>query len=575
MSMPFMVPIALRRGDSVAERAELDSARATSTLTASHAHRRRRSRHPVERAVLLLLSFAAFLACGWHLAHAGVIPGDSLSRTLSAADAVTGRDPHPEAIGFVWPPFPTLFEILPVAVLRLRDMVSIGLAGVVVSAGLMAGAVGAVRTWLEECGVGRFARIGLTIAFAASPMILLYGSNGMSEAGMLCFLVLAAIRIARWLDRDSTQDIVVASLWLGMAYLTRYEVAASIVAVVGLVALVTYRRESGSRRVRRRVAVTAAAVVGLPAVFAALLWALLSWAVIGQPFAQFTSEYGNSAIVRSTLAHSGAGPAADPGGRLLLLGEQVAVFGGLAIVSIVLLLWFTRRGWSRVLAALSVMVPPVLFQAIAAATGTTFGFARFTISMIPLGTMLLGVVIADVRTTNRLVVGSAALLACALALGASLPSLDVLRRGSLGTRDDDTPAMTAMPGPYRSTMRHQRVTPLDAGREVAAAIERLSPRPGSVLVDTSWAFPIVISASDRRIYVTPPDRDFMQVLSDPQTFHVKYVLVSSPSTVSYDSVRATFNGFYETGSGIAKLVEEWHYPSMRLRLYRVDKAVAR
>jgi hypothetical protein len=360
-----------------------------------------------------------------------------------------------------------------------------------------------------------------------------------------------------------------------MAYLTRYEVAASIVAVVALVAILTYRSESGTRRARRRIAVTAAAVVGLPAVFAAFLWALLSWAVIGQPFAQFTSQYGNSAIVRSATAQAGGAAIADSGGRLLLLGEQVAVFGALAIASLVAALWWTRRGWPRVIAALVVLVPPVIFQAVAAASGTTFGFARFAISMIPLGTMLLGVVVADLRTGNRLLVGIATLLACCVAVGASLPSLEVLRRGALGTDNGDAIAMSAMPVPYHSAVYRPKGSPLESGREVARAVERLSPRPGSVLVDTSWAFPIVLSAIDRRIFVTPPDRDFMQVLSDPYTFGAKYVLVSSPSTVTYDSVRATFNGFYETGSGIAKLVEGWHYPSMQLRLYRVDKAVAR
>jgi hypothetical protein len=574
MSTSFVAPIAFRRGDARAEHAAVESS-TSSTLSASHAHRRRRSRHPIERATLLVLSFAAFLVCGWHLARAGVLPGDALSRTLSAADAVTGRDAHPEAIGFVWPPFPTLFEVVPIALIRVRDIVSIGLAGTMVTAALMAGTVGAVRAWLEECGVGRLARVGLTIAFAASPLILLYGSNGMSEAGMLCFLVLAAIRLARWLERDSIQDLVVASLWLGMAYLTRYEVAGSILAVVALVALVTYRHESGSRRDRRRVAVTAAAVVGLPAVFAAFLWALLSWAVIGQPFAQFTSDYGNSAIVRSATAQAGGSSIADSGGRLLLLGEQVAVFGALAIASFVVLLWWTRRGWSRVVVAVFVMVPPVLFQAVAAATGSTFGFARFTISLIPLGTMLLGVVVADLRTTNRPMVGLAALLACSLAVGASLPALEVLHRGALGTASNDALAMASMPRPYRSAVHLPAVTPLESGREVARVVERLSPAPGSVLVDTAWAFPIVISASDRRTFVTPPDRDFMQVLADPYTFGVRYVLVSSPSTVAYDAVRATFNGFYDTGSGIATLVKQWRYPSMRLRLYRVDKAVSR
>ncbi len=311
-----------------------------------------------------------------------------------------------------------------------------GLAGVVVSAALMAGTVGAVRTWLEECGLGRALRLGLVVAFVANPMILLYGSNGMSEAGMLCFLVLAAIRLARWYESDSTPDLVATSLWLGLAYLTRYEVAGSIAVVIGLVAFVTYRREAGTRHLRRRVATTAAVVVGLPAVFAALLWALLSWAVVGEPFAQFTSDYGNSAIVKSATEKAGGAALTDAGGRLLLLGQQILVFGGLALVAGAFLLWWGRRGGRRVTVAVAVLLPPVAFQAVAAATGTTFGFGRFTISLVPLGIMLLGVALAGIAPRRVGAAAAVALVGFAVAVAAVVPALVVMRKGELGTTDD-------------------------------------------------------------------------------------------------------------------------------------------
>jgi hypothetical protein len=523
--------------------------------------------------IVVAASFAAFLICGWHLANAGVLPGDSLSRTLNAASAVSGRDPHLEAIGFVWPPFPTLFETAVIALGRARELVTLGLAGVFVSAALMAGAVAALRTWLEECGLDRVARLGLTVAFAASPIILLYGANGMSEAGELCFLVMAAIRLARWYDTDATQDLIATSLWLGMAYLTRYEVAGTIVAVVALVWLVAYRRESGARPHRRAVARTAAIVIGLPAIFAACLWALLSWAVIGQPFAQFTSDYGNSAIVHA-VERAGASNLSDAAGRLRLLGEQVAVFGVLAIVAGVFMLWWGRRGWNRVVVAVVVMMPPVLFQAAAAATGTTFGFARFVISLVPLGVMLLGVGLGNLeprRVVGRLVV---ALVAAGVVVGSAVPSLLAMRKASLGT-DEEAIAMSTLPGVYHSRIHQHGLTELEAGRDVARAVERLSPRPGSVVVDSAWAFPIVLEATDRRVFITTSDRDFMQVLADPYTFGARYLLVSHPSTVAHDEVRSTFPGVYDNGAGIAKLVEEWKFPSMRLRLYKVTKAVSR
>jgi hypothetical protein len=520
------------------------------------------------------LSFGLFLYVGHELARAGVLPGDALARTLNAAAAVKGRDPHLEAIGFVWPPFPTLFEVAILALLPIKALVRTGYAGVIVSAALMAATVSAVRSWLEDCGLGRVARIGLVIALVANPMILLYGSNGMSEAGMLCFLVLAARRLAKWFERGAVADLVVAGICLGMAYLTRYEAAASIVAVTAVVGLDVLRRTAGDFRRRRRTAITAATVIGLPAVFAALLWALLSWAVVGEPFAQFTSEYGNSALVQAAADRASDGAGLSLGGRLLLLGQQVAVFGGLAIVTAMVLYWWADRGGRRVAAAVATLGAPIAFHAVAALGGSTFGWGRFVISLVPLGVMLLGVLIADL--SRRPGVSSAVVVAvgCVVALASSAAVLAVVRTGDLETRDDAW-ALSVLPPPYRTHVDEGLSIPMEEGRTIARDIERLAPGRGSVVVDSASAFPIVMAADDLRVFVIPPDRDFMQILADPYSFGVDYLLVSSPDTLAHDEVATVFPTLYENGAGISELVEEWNLETLRYRLYRVQRTVVR
>ncbi len=449
--------------------------KSTATLSAS-ATRAPHASHRVEGAIVFVLSFGVFLAAGVAFARAGVLPGDALARTMNAGAAVMGRDPHLEAIGFVWPPFPTLFEVAILTVIPVKGFVSTGYAGVLVSVTLMAATACGVRSWLEECGLQRIARLGLVVAFVANPMILIYGGNGMSEATMLCFLVLAARRLARWFEQERISDLVVAGLWLGMAYLARYESAGSIVVVIVVVTFCAYRASGGDRRSRRSAAVTTGAVVGLPPVFAASMWALFSWAVVGEPFAQFTSEYGNSALVQAAADGAPKGAALDSGGRLLQLGEQVLVFGGLAVVSGALLFWWAQWAGRRVIAAVAVLGAPVLFHAVAAAGGSTFGWGRFVISLVPLGVMLLGVLMAEaVRGgVNRVVVVS---IGCLVALASSAATLSLVRTGELETRDDAW-ALSALPPPYRTEVEEGRTIPLDEGRIIARDIDRRSPGRG-------------------------------------------------------------------------------------------------
>ena len=44
--------------------------------------------------------------------------------------------------------------------------------------------VGSVRAWMADLGLGVLVRWGLVIAVAIHPFSILYGANGMSEAGM-------------------------------------------------------------------------------------------------------------------------------------------------------------------------------------------------------------------------------------------------------------------------------------------------------------------------------------------------------------------------------------------------------
>ena len=247
------------------------------------------------------VSLALFLAAGWFLTvDRQFLMGDALSRVQSAQSVILSRDPHVAAIGFVFTPLTALIQLPIVALAHWFSWITAdAVSGVVMSAVFMAGAV--YHVW----GVGRDRRLPtvctvlLTVLFAVHPMIVFYGGNGMSEAPFLFFLCWAVRRLIRWVDSDDVHDLVTAGICLGLAYLTRYDAVAATAAAAAVVAVVSMQRRSPLRPLRwciSRVVVDVSLVV-IPPLVAFIAWAATSWLITGNALAQFTSEYGNSAIV--------------------------------------------------------------------------------------------------------------------------------------------------------------------------------------------------------------------------------------------------------------------------------------
>jgi hypothetical protein len=535
----------------------------------------------VERVAVFVIPFGIFLVVGWNMAVVHhVLPGDAVSRTADASAAVFSRDPHLEAVGFVWPPIPQLVQVPIVWLGRwFPELVRDGVAGVLASALFMAAMLSAVRTWLAECGVARLTRLALLVLLFAQPMILIYGSNGMSDAAMLAFLVIGARRLARWFEAERPLDLTACSVALGAAYLTRYEVAASIIAVAVLVGWLSYGRFRArrpdlptSRLVRK--SATQMCVAALPAGFSVLLWAFASWAIVDHPFAQFSSSYGNSRQVQqrakdiAILAGSATGLP-----RAKFFGAQVLVFGVVAAVTIVVILWWARRGALRMFAAIACLASPLVFLFASAVNGSTFAWPRYAIAVVPLGTMLLGTLIAGVgRVGGRHLAATA--LAIALSVTGVIVSYRVIREGRLGTSDEAL-ALATMPEPLGGF--HVRVTTppsLPWGRRIASDLDARHLHRGEVLTDEANSFSVVLDANHQSDYVVPSDRDFTQILSDPGRFGVRYLLVPDAKTSNFDQLNDVYPTLYRDGAGIAHRIAEWRAGSTRFRLYEMNTVAA-
>ena len=519
----------------------------------------------------------------------GLMMGDALSRTYAAQAVLHSRDPHVAAIGFVFTPLTALLQLPIVAFSDLFPAITRwNLSAVAVSAVFMAGAVLQIRGICVERGLGRIHTTALTAVFAVNPMIVFYGANGMSEAVFLFFLCWTVRRLVRWTSTDDVHDLLVAGLALAMAYLTRYDAVAAIAAAAGLVFAVTaLRRGWAHRRVMLRRAVLDAVLVAGPGLIAFLVWAATSWLITGEAFAQFTSAYGNSAI----LAQSGTATA-DPVGNTAYVLTAILALGPavpLLLPSVAGLSW--RRRDLEFLVAPALFGAVLVFQAATYIAGSTFGFLRFFIAAVPLAAVGCAQVLSPRgtittrrpgeftrdrigptpprdRTRFRKAVAAGTIAISVLSLPVTTyvflqPSLSPQQYAVGHLLDRDPPDQA-----------QRIVASFSTERALADYLDAQNLPDGSVLTDTVYGFAVVAASKRPRQFVVPSDEDFTTVLNDPARGGVQLMLtVPNTGRGRSDALNRRYPTIWDNGAQVGRLsveVPNAGADQPTWRLYRVS-----
>jgi hypothetical protein len=340
--------------------------------------------------VTFAAAFAAYLAiAAAFVLGAETIVGDAFSRVGNAYYVLFSRDPHLAAIGFVWNPLPAMatLPILPLSAIW-PPLVDHGFAGNIVSAAFMAAAVRQVWCWCRDLRLGFVATALVTVLFAAHPLIILYGANGMSEAPFVFFLIVAVRQIARWAETQGARELVWAGTALAFAYLTRYEAVAAAGAALAFVMAIRFIRASGTSRQRVPIAIADAVVMGLPFAAAFAVWSLASWVIVGSPFETFTSVYGGSnqialsiESIRRATGETLAAALGYAARQIIGLHPLLLPLVGAAAAAAII-----RRD-ARVLAVGAIFGSVILFSLVLFLAGKSFGWLRFYIGIVPLGAM--------------------------------------------------------------------------------------------------------------------------------------------------------------------------------------------
>ena len=507
----------------------------------------RRSRSTL---TVFVTACAAYLVAAWQLAiehHAIVF--DAMARVANASYVISSRDPHLAAVGFVWNPLPS-FAAMPFLALSpwFPELRTLAFAGNVVSAIFMAGSVAVIWQILRELRIATAATVALTALYAVHPIILEYGANGASEATLVFFLALTCLGLMRWLERRDLNSLLLVGTALAFGYLSRQEFLAAGGASLVVILVCTYLDTLGSPQRRRWTAATEATVAGLPFALAVACWAGSAFMIIGTATSYLDVNALQVNASRSGIAAVSGGTDALHRvgfflGQLLLLEPLWSVI----VVAALALAW--RRRESRILA------PLVTFGAVAGAqgvlfgTGSTFGWMRFAITVVPLTVVCAGLLVttpqgpsspAPERTPRRLR-GVSTTVLTALAIGAAIVAIPSAIGGMTTERfgREEAASVHLLPGYGWAPTGASYIRPraLDGFSAIARYFDRRHLRDGSVLTDDTTTFPLILASKRPRQFIIPSDYDFERSVADPAAFKVKYLLLSNGQT---DTLRSSY-----------------------------------
>ncbi len=522
-----------------------------------------------EGRIVFFLAFSIYLVVALLLDFKyRAYPPDAVSRMANGFYVLYSDDPHLAAVGFVWEPLQSIGDMVALLGNHLWPALSRNdMAGSLVSALAMAGAVFQMYAALREWGVSRAPRIVLTAFFALNPMILYYGGNGMSEALYLFTLISSTRYLLRWMRNRDLRSLAYSAVALGFCYLTRNE--AALAALLGglAVGVVSFWRAEGRQASRLRTGLSDLAIFGVPALTAAVGWAVVSYVIIGQ----FLD--GGALSVR--LAHQRLQSHSSLHDRVLYEVHAIyALAPFLPILLVVAVVVAFKKKDPRILAPVAVLGGALGFDMISYLSNAIDSALRYWIAVLPLGIMLLGSLVAALQTPRRapgtvpvrtwssrthvraLGVLAALFLVLAIMIPTTVSTGSGMLNPQIGVEESQQIGFIFNP---RLEANHREVYPFALA--MGGYFEGRHLPDGDVLVDNGDASgcvaQMIVTSSQPKLFVIPNDRNFRRVLADPITFNTRYILVPDPTSIEPGAVNIMYPSLWSTGAGFTKMVHQF------------------
>jgi len=511
-----------------------------------------------------------------------IFPGDAMARMANGFYVLFSRDPHLAAIGFVWTPLTSIFDLFFLLFKGIWPALAThDVAGSLTTVCAMAGTVYQLRAILAEWGVARAPRLVLVALFALNPMILYYSANGMSEALYLFTLTAATRYLLQWMRNPAGQrSIVYAAAMLALAFLGRNEAVAAAGLGSALVVAVVFRRTPGTRHERIMAAATDGTVFVLPFATTFAAWAIAGYVLTHQLLAQFQVNALQVSIAGIRLQSASS--------RFV---HEVHAFWYIAPLFPIALIWAIvvarKRHDSQPWAIVCILGGCLAFSLVSYLNGSIFPWFRFYIVAVPMEVLFVGYALSTTRSAAHASAQAAtqgasnngsthpvirqrdaamlSLIGVLAALVVVGPSLPATAKGMLN------PIIGPEETQDLGFVFHHQLTAEDIGSKqhyshilsISHYIGSLHLANGSVLADDSVECvpEVIVTSPNAKVFVIPNDRDFQQILADPLTFGTDFMLV--PAAVGLSADNAMNNEYPNIYGGRSSFVNLVHsFPGM-------------
>jgi uncharacterized short protein YbdD (DUF466 family) len=516
-----------------------------------------------ERLLLALAVFVADLAFAFYLSYGiQLFEGDAVSRVAEAYYVFFSGDPHLGAIGMVWNPLPSVF-VLPLVFAKFiaPSLVTRGIVADVVTA--VFGGIGAAQlcSILETFGFQKAWRLTLAALYAANPLILLYGANGMSDIILMSSYLGALNGLVRYVNGRSLRALASAGFWLAIGFGDRYE-AVPFAAFVGIGLVLGL----AGRRSWKEIG-AALILLETPIVYAGATWIYFNWLIMKDPLYFFNSPYGNAAQTATGAGVNHALVIARHSvlGTLSYAGHFLLLFWPAGLGLLAALWWSgTRRRDPIAPVLVGALVGSVTLEVGLTYVGLLAEWERYFMAYIPLGFVLAAFGASKVAAryprhshAHRWAAPVLALVLLAGNVGTSM----ALRVPTLGHPDGQV---------WQHALDDQPMTGSDLTYHVSHIAQYINAHPHLiVLMDTYTTYEIVMQVKNPHQLVITSDEDFAAVLHNPRG-RVSAFLVPRPTGADkQDAINRQYPRLWAGHVKWTRLMVAFH-DGAQYRLYLIE-----
>lgn len=503
-----------------------------------------------ENSIILLMVFALACLAGMYINFVlDFVFIDAFKRSFMAYLVYFGNEPKLSAIGFVWPPIPTLLQLPLVAIEPLNRT---GIAGNILSAIFL----GISAVYLNSLGklfnVKKLFRYAFTLLFVANPLIFFYGANGMSELIAISFIIMTIYYFLRHIVKNSLPSLLIASLTLSCLIMTRWEMGLLLFVVLSLIAFIPFVKKNYSFNK----AESSAVMFILPVMFIVFIWLFASWLIVGSPTYFLNSSYSFTPHDAKQLASNTVLSAAK--GNILLsiqfVMERILFLSAVFFPFLILVLAKLRNKANRIsgLTIVGFALSVIFAHTMLVFLGKSYGELRYFIYVIPFSYIFLLFLFKDtLKTTLKNYKYTAAfLVAVVLMLATSGLTYYAMLQPKYGNQE--YVLMNVLLN--KNTDKNYA---LDKEEEIAKYISA-NVKTRSVIVDDSVGFTIVYLSRNPNLFIETVDSDFKKILNNPINTEAKYMLISDQNTHSgIDILNEAYPKMFEEGEEFVTLEKDW------------------